>query len=262
MNSAAVAAPPRAIAWPLITFLVLGCALSWYPWVLHDVFHRPGNPGPNPLGLLLAALIAAAVANGWRGSVEVLRSIVRVRAPLIVWSAALFFAPILIGLALAAASRLGIAVTPVPPNASDLLDRFLIMFLFVALGEEPAWRGFMLPLLQRAHTPLVSTLIIATVWAIWHLPLMGTEFAWPLVPMFLISLVGAAFIQTWLYNASRGSSLLPMLMHAILNTAGSGYAFQFIAANDLARFWWIYSLIWLVGGLAVVVATRGRLGKA
>ena len=47
----------RPIALPLITFLALAVVLSWYPWVLH-LLGRPGNGGPNPLGLLLAALIA------------------------------------------------------------------------------------------------------------------------------------------------------------------------------------------------------------
>lgn len=249
----------RRIATPLITFLVLGLVLSWYPWVLH-LMVRPGNGGPNPLGLLVAALIAGAVDAGWRGSLEVLRSIVRVVAPLRAWAVALLlpFATIAAGLAIA--SLAGMTIAFKPPVWSDLLDKFIIMTLFVGLGEEPAWRGFLTPLLQRVRTPLVAALIVAGIWAVWHLPLMGTEFAWPLVPMFLISLLGAAFIQAWLYNTAKGSSLLPMLMHGVLNTAGSGYAFTLIAPGDLERFWWIYSGVWFAAGLAFVVASRGRLG--
>ncbi|HUO88647.1 MAG TPA: CPBP family intramembrane glutamic endopeptidase [Rhizomicrobium sp.] len=253
--------PPRRVAAPFVTFLVLGCALSWYPWVLH-LMGRPGNGGPNPLGLLLAALIAAFVDRGWRGSLEVLRSIGRVAAPLRVWAVALLLPFAALAAALAIGAAAGIAFLPKSPPWSDLLDKFIIMFLFVGLGEEPSWRGFLLPLLQRGQTPLAATLVVAVVWAIWHIPLMGSEFAWPLVPMFLVSLLGAAFIQSWLYNASGGSSLLPMTLHALLNTAGSGYVFTLIAPGDLARFWWIYALAWLAAGLAFVVATRGRLGVA
>ena len=242
-----------------VIFVVLGLTLSWYPWVLH-LAGRPGNGGPNPLGLLLAALITAAIANGWRGSLEILRSIVRVAAPLHVWAVALLLPFATIVAAFALASQTGIGIAYAPPNWSDLFDKFIIMTLFVGLGEEPAWRGFLLPLLQRVHTPLTATLIVAAIWALWHLPLMGTEFAWPLVPMFLISLVGAAFIQSWLYNVSGRSSLLPMLMHGILNTAGSGYAFTLIAPGDLQRFWWIYGAVWLIAGVMFAIATRGRLG--
>jgi hypothetical protein len=98
------------------------------------------------------------------------------------------------------------------------------------------------------------------VWAIWHLPLMGSEFTWSIVPAFLSSLFGAAFVQSWLYNASGGSSLLPMTMHGVLNTIGSGYVFTLIGRDDLLTFWWIYAIVWLVAGASVVVLTRARLG--
>jgi len=123
-----------------------------------------------------------------------------------------------------------------------------------------SWRPIGRHAWTQTETPLRATLVVAAVWAIWHLPLMGTEFAWPLVPAFLVSLLGAAFAQSFLYNASRGSSLLPMLAHAIVNTVGSGYVFTLIAPSSLALFWWIYALIWLGVGASVAVLTRGRLG--
>ena len=250
-----------SVAWPLVVFLVLGFALSWYPWALH-LMGRPGNGGPNPLGLLLAALIAAFVDQGWAGSRRVLVSIVRLRAPLPVWSA-VFLIPLLsLAIACAIAAAAGVTLTAKPPPWSDLLDKFIVMFFFVGLGEEPSWRGFLLPLLQRSVTPLTATLVVAVVWAVWHLPLMGSEFAWPIVPAFLVSLFGAAFVQSWLYNASGGSSLLPMTMHGVVNTIGSGYVFTLIAPGGLITFWWIYAFAWLITGVGVVVLTRGRLGQS
>jgi membrane protease YdiL (CAAX protease family) len=35
------------------------------------------------------------------------------------------------------------------------------------LGEEPGWLGFAL---QRLHGPLVGSLILGPLWALWHLP--------------------------------------------------------------------------------------------
>ena len=142
------------LALPL--FLVLGFALSWYPWALH-AFGYPNNPNPNPLGLLLAALIAAAVSGGWRESVSILRSIVRVRAAPGLWLA-VFAIPIsTLAAGVLIASLLGVQVRPTPIPWSDLLDRFLFTFLFVALGEEPAWRGFLQPALQRRMSVLRAT---------------------------------------------------------------------------------------------------------
>ena len=53
------------------------------------------------------------------------------------------------------------------PTASawrELPDRFLFIFLFIGLGEEPGWRGFALPRLQKRHTPLISSLILGLLW--------------------------------------------------------------------------------------------------
>jgi membrane protease YdiL (CAAX protease family) len=255
--SAAVSTESRA-GRALIVFVVSGVLLSWYPWVLH-LMGRPGNGGPNPLGLLLAALIAAAVDAGWPGCVAILRSMVRFRAPARVWSAALLLPLAALAAAVVTARATGMAIAPTPPDWSDLLDKFIFMLLFVGLGEEPAWRGFLLPLLQRGWTPVAATLVLSGIWAVWHLPLMGTEFAWSVVPWFLVSLAGAAFVLSWLYNAS-GSVLPCMMMHAVLNTASAGYVFRLIAPADLERFWAIDAGVWLAAGILTIALTRGRLG--
>ena len=260
MTNGVLEMKPRArTSRALVTFLVLGCALSWYPWVLH-ILGRPGNGGPNPLGLLLAALIAAAVDGGWRGSLAILRSMVRLRAPAPVWLTAIALPFLALACALVIASAMQVSIAFMPPSWSDLFDRFVFALLFVALGEEPAWRGFLLPLLQRGRTPVAATLVLSVIWAVWHLPLMGSEFAWPLVPYFLLSLLGAAFVLSWLYNAS-GSVLPCMAMHAILNTASAGYVFTLVAKPDLERFWMIYGAVWLAAGILTVVLTRGKLGR-
>jgi hypothetical protein len=130
--------------------------------------------------------------------------------------AIVFLTPILICLVAA-----GITVLVAGPRPSALTieklrevpERFLFIFLFIGLGEEPGWRGFALPELQKKHSPLIASLILAPVWAIWHLPLVGNEFPWPIVPAFLLSLFGATFMLTWLFNRTNGSVLLPMLFH-------------------------------------------------
>ena len=249
---------PRIGAITLPLFLGLGFALSWYPWLLALLRHA--TSGPNPLGLLLAALIVSAIAAGWRGPRDLLLAIIRVRVPPSRWLAAFMIPVGIVALALACASLFGIAIRMQAPPWSDLLDRFIFTFLFVALGEEPAWRGFLLPLLQRRFSPVTATLIIGAIWAIWHLPLWGNEFPWPTVPAFLVSLFGGAFVLSWLYNSSRGSVLMPMLMHATLNTISAGYAFHLIGKADLPTFWWLYAALWLVGGATVLFVTRGRLG--
>jgi membrane protease YdiL (CAAX protease family) len=82
--------------------------------------------------------------------------------------------------------------------------------------EEFGWRGLALPLLQRKFAPMWAALILGIVWGFWHLPaflLSGTQqSAWSFTPFFA-GTVAISLIVTALFNASRGSILLPALMH-------------------------------------------------
>jgi membrane protease YdiL (CAAX protease family) len=76
---------------------------------------------------------------------------------------------------------------------------------------------------------------------------MGNEFPWPIVPVFLLSLFGATFLLTWLFNRTNGSVLLPMLFHATVNTVGAGLIFPLFssrASRALVRVWCDLVLCW------------------
>jgi membrane protease YdiL (CAAX protease family) len=47
---------------------------------------------------------------------------------------------------------------------------FLFGFIFGPLGEEAGWRGYLLPRLLRQYSPLVSSLILGLISALWHFP--------------------------------------------------------------------------------------------
>ena len=207
----------------LAAFFALAYALSWYPWILALAHGR--TSGPNPLGPLVAGIIMTAVVYGRAGLREFVGRIVRARVAAR-WYAVALIAPALL-LAVAAALTLcfanGLEISGLSPaRLRELPDRFLFILLFIGLGEEPGWRGFALAQLQTKHSPLIASLILAPLWALWHLPLMGNEFPWPIVPAFLLSICGGTLLQTWIFNASKGSVLLPMLFHTTINTLGAG----------------------------------------
>jgi membrane protease YdiL (CAAX protease family) len=136
----------------------------------------------------------------------------------------------------------------------ELPDRFLFIFLFIGLGEEPGWRGFALPRLQKANTPFVASLILAPIWALWHLPLMGSEFPTAVIPAFLMSLLGGTLIQTWLFNRTKGSVFGQMLFHATVNTVGAGLVFPLFKGLTFVAFWYVYAALWLVTGVLISAA--------
>src|SRR5262249_40695328 len=125
-------------------------------------------------------------------------------------------------------------------------------------GEEPGWRGFALPQLQAKHTPLVASLILAPVWAFWHLPLFGTEFPWPIVPPFVLSVFGGTCVLTWVFNGAKGSVLLTMLFHATLTPVIAGLVFPLLPGATLVTLWWFYSFVWLCPGLGLLSLNTTR----
>jgi membrane protease YdiL (CAAX protease family) len=232
----------------LAAFFGLAFVLSWYPWII--ALARGTSSGPNPLGPLIAALIVAGIAQGWSGIRELLARVVRVRFGL-KWYALIFGLPIaLCAGAIAIMAAFGKTV-PLPAAAAwrEMPDRFLFIFLFVGLGEEPGWRGFALPRLQARHTPLNASLILAPIWALWHLPLLGNEFAPAIIPAFFISLFGGTLIQTWLFNRTKGSVFAQMLFHAMVNTIGAGLVFPLFKRPVLVPFWYVYATLWLIAGM-------------
>ena len=233
----------------LVAFFAIAFALSWYPWVL--ALLRGSTSGPNPLGPLFAGIIVTAIVSGRSGLREFFSRLVRWRVGA-KWYALAFIAPLLICLFVAIVTRClmpDLQMTAFSPEKMrELPDRFLFILLFIGLGEEPGWRGFALPQLQSKYSPFKASLILAPLWTLWHLPLMGNEFPWPIVPPFVLSVFGATFMLTWVFNETRGSVLLPMLMHAVVNTISAGLVFPLFSGAGLVALWWIYGFVWLFAG--------------
>jgi membrane protease YdiL (CAAX protease family) len=141
------------------------------------------------------------------------------------------------------------------------IPAYLGTLAFVAvLGgglEEPGWRGFALPHLQRRHTPMVATLILGLAWGIWHVPLYG-----PLG--FVVPLV-LAFFYTWLYNRT-GSVLLCILLHASFTPAQNHLILlpdTVVLADGPANTIGLVTLgTYVAAVIALLILTRGRLGQA
>jgi uncharacterized protein len=238
----------------LLAFFVLAFALSWYPWVLALTQRR--TSGPNPLGPFVAAIILTAIVNGRTGLREFFIRIVRWRVGAR-WYAVALVLPVAVCLLASAITLCFLPHTQISASSlekiRELPERFLFILLFIGLGEEPGWRGFALPELQTRYSPLKASLMLASFWAIWHLPLIGSEFPWPIVAPFVLSVFGATFILTWVFNGTKGSVLLPMLTHARVNSIGAGLTFPLFSGGALVALWWIYSVIWLFTGLGVLL---------
>jgi membrane protease YdiL (CAAX protease family) len=242
---------------PLLIFFLLAFILSWYPWVI-SLIRNTGNSGPNPLGVLVAAIIVTAATQGRTGIKDLFSRMVKWRVRLSWYALVIILPAILSFLAAFIVIRFTGAIPDYAklPGWKAVVEQFIFVFLFIGLGEEPGWRGFALEHLQVKHSPVKSSLLLAPVWTLWHLPLMGNEFAASVVPAFIVNVFAATFVLTWLYNSTGRSILLAMLFHAAVNTIGAGTIFPLFTAVDHTILWYVYSALWGAVAIAVVFSLK------
>jgi membrane protease YdiL (CAAX protease family) len=87
------------------------------------------------------------------------------------------------------------------------------------IGEEPGWRGFALPRLQRLMQPSKASLFLGILWACWHLPLfLCLSWGSSSFPNYILMFAGLSVIVTFLFNFSGQSVLVAICAHAMFNT--------------------------------------------
>ena len=289
MTSADNAAQRKGVArenllarYPLTFYFLIAYAFSWLVWVPLALsqdgagllsFQSPIGASASVfvasfVGPFLSAFIMMGVIEGKAGIGRLLRRIVLWRVGLGWYLFTLIGIPMILVLGVivlpgAMASFKGLA-SVVPPR--PWLSMIVYVFLHGPLGEEPGWRGFALPRLQRLHGPLVASLILGPLWALWHLPMFWVP-AWsfpptlPNIGLFVIASIPFTIIMTWVFNNTKGSVLMAILLHWIFD-------FTFVILNLLftAPIVTDYgsTLPVLVGlgttALLVIALTRGRLG--
>jgi membrane protease YdiL (CAAX protease family) len=139
----------------------------------------------------------------------------------------------------------------------DVLPIYLISFGLTALAqggnEEPGWRGFMQPELQKKFSPLFAAIIISLFWSLWHLPLYLNGF----YPGDLIGgMVGGAIFRVllaiflaWFYNRTKGNLFLMIILHTSFN-----WMVNFLPTSDLGLL-----ILWLI--VVVVVVLKDKMYK-
>jgi membrane protease YdiL (CAAX protease family) len=91
------------------------------------------------------------------------------------------------------------------------------------LNEEPGWRGWVLPKLEKKYGSIIASIIIGIVWGFWHVPLYFTGlYAGGLEGMLgrLLWTIPLSLILTWVYKHTHGSLLISVLLHTSINFQG------------------------------------------
>lgn len=106
-----------------------------------------------------------------------------------------------------------------PPLLTPLI---FIAFFFAAAGEELGYSGYVTDPMQLRYTALTASLIMGSLWAMWHWPSMISIgqtpglFAWG-----TLSTISFRILIVWLYNNTGNSVFAAILFHAVANTGRS-----------------------------------------
>ncbi len=206
-----------AITWALLAPAALAAnhLIAWRPPIL---WHALGAAGP-----WLAALIVLAASEGRGGVGRWLAAQSRWRIGWR-WLLVATLSPLAL---LAVAIGLGRLIDGRWADFSLLLRApygamWIVINLAIALaygfGEEPGWRGFLLPQLRQRRGLTGTILLLTLAWGGWH----GLMFTYrlPSAPLlvigFFVGLLAGAVWLAWLYWQTR-SILAVALWHAVWN---------------------------------------------
>ena len=202
----------------------------------------------------IVALILTAINSGKEGLSELLvkQTVQKTAAKWFILS--VIGIPILALLAILTSlsfdlSRFGLRTTQLMPQ--------IILIVFIAIGEEYGWRGYLLPRLIKKLNVFYSSILLGLIWGLWHFPAYLIGKGVPLELDFLVFLLwivlGTLFIS-WIYYYTR-SVLTSILAHISANAAFN-YLHILPEFTGSMNIFWLFILYLTV--LMIIVFFFGR----
>ncbi len=260
---------------PPLTFFVLVYALTIPFWVLSTIVKVEGLPDNLPvtdIGATFVPLIAASILvyreEKLGGVMRLLkRAFDYKRIKQKIWYVPIIFLmPLLYFLTYGVMRLIGLPV-PVEWHIPLLTPLFFVFFFIGAAGEELGYMGYAIDPMQDRWSALTASLIMGSLWAIWHIPSMIQVGQPPtLMARGLLGTVGFRILDVWLYNNTGKSVFGVILFHAMGNTGRSvfpgGRSHYELASGAVG-----YSIIVITAVIVTILwgpktLARYRFGKA
>ena len=226
-------------------------------------------------GPTLASFTVIAVTTGKAGVWQLLRRYV-------LWRVGLqWYLLVLVGVPLIqlAFSSVVLGIAPLtafiqqwPLYFTVYLPNVLIIGVAVQVWEEGGWSGFAVPNLQRRFGAWRSTFILGPLWALFHLPFffvpgqlfqtkVGVSTMVVYMALLIIVAILTRMIMTWVFNNTKGSILIAILLHAALDASngGSAYITHLLPPSQNGGYGLVSLLFPLVAAVLLLIFTKGRL---
>lgn len=238
----------------LITYKLVTPTRTWI--VICNILRWLGGMGPS-----VAAVLLTKKHDGYSGIKKILCR---------VWDMGLgyWYLPVLFLLpaTIIFAHVLNGLVFNSPFPKSSLLTEFywipiiFLVFLIMQFSEELGWRGYALDRLQKRWSAVLSSVLLGSIWAIWHLPMFlisgFSQFDNQLpYGQFFITLVLISVLITWLQNNTKGSLAPAFIMHALFNLSGEVFPLVEKTGNSQGDYipWIICNILLFLIVLVVII---------
>jgi len=222
--------------WPSVSYYAITLTLSWGYWFTllaqggrvepsSLITHFPGLLGP-----MVAAMVVTVVVGGRKALRDLLGRMCQM-VPHVLSNLMWAVSPLVLGVAVF--TTMQILGKPIPsienfahfpglPQQWPLAAVVATVILVNGFGEETGWRGFLSERLVPRHGRFRATLVVALLWAFWHLPLFWlnagmSALVGPVLIGWLFALVCGAFVLAQVYGSTSHSILCVALWHAIYN---------------------------------------------
>lgn len=269
-------------------FFALVFAFSWGLWLPIILITSGKDLGDNVLSIVLllevlggfapmaAALTLVIRKHGWKEGWQFIRQVFDFRTKPIYFLFALIV-PLVIHMVthyLVPLFNLEVANTLIPEDFMVGVPRWVLAipyFFFIGIlgggQEEFGWRGYAQQPLQERFGVFRASLLIGLVWGIFHLPLWfipGDPHGTQPFPAFVIQTITVSLVYALLYNASGQKLIIPVLFHAMWNTAPPLYPFLHQIAGKPETAYWVYAGVNVLAGLiaAYFIQKRSSLQKS
>ena len=236
----------------IVLFFPLAYLLSWW-----SVLVPQANGAIIPYGPAFAALILIALTEGRAGLSVWCKRITNWRVH---WTCYLVAPAILIAFQLGGGLiNLWMGASLHPIELSKLWPGVVMLVFLGGQWEEPGWTAYALPKLQErfADRPLLASVVLGGLRAVWHLPLMFSG----AIPWYDVVFLSFAFqfVISWLYNRTNGSALIVILFHFTSNVLGM-LTRQLFTGADWTRHYILFIAVGFALTVLLVANIAPRLG--
>ena len=213
-----------------VRFVLIAFGVTWAgvaPLVLSHLGVGPPWPawlhGVGALGPLVAAFLSPGGRNPFRSrgatSLPTGLLVVCLLTPFL-------FAAVALGFEAGAGTPV-VSVLGARLGDTDWVLSLFVVSILYGFGEEPGWRGWLLPRLQARYPATTATLLLTMIWGVWHAPFFvyRFEFQGPMTIVgFFVGLLAGALWLTFLFNSTGGSVWTVAAWHALWNVVNIGLA--------------------------------------